>query len=45
MIKPSDLELMELVDQPQEVVEIIFNYYAGRNFTPSQEEQQLKAEL
>jgi uncharacterized protein (TIGR00730 family) len=40
MIGPRDLELMQTIDDPDEVVEAIFRFYEGRGFQPTQEERQ-----
>ena len=39
VISPEDLDLMQLVDTPQEVVDAIFNHYEHRGFEPSADEQ------
>lgn len=44
-ISASDLDLMQLVDQPDQVVNAIFSYYENRSFEPSTEEQQKLSEL
>jgi hypothetical protein len=45
MIDPQDLNLLQLLDKPQEVVDAIFNFYEGRGFEPSPEEQQILLNL
>ena len=40
MIGARDLELMQTIDDPDEVVEAIFRFYEGRGFQPTQEERQ-----
>ncbi len=39
VISPEDLDLMQVVDTPQEVVDAIFNHYEHRGFEPSADEQ------
>ncbi len=39
VISPEDLDLMQIVDTPQEVVDAIFNHYEHRGFEPSADEQ------
>ena len=39
VISPGDLNLMQIVDTPQEVVDAIFNHYENRGFEPSADEQ------
>lgn len=39
-IDPEDLNLFQLVDEPEEVVEAIFTYYEHRGFEPSAEERE-----
>lgn len=33
-ISPEDMDLIQLIDEPQAVVDAIFNHYAGRGFEP-----------
>ncbi len=44
-ISPGDLDLMQLCDEPAEIVEAIFRHYGGRGFEPSPEEQEILLEL
>ncbi|MGH8478508.1 MAG: TIGR00730 family Rossman fold protein [Gammaproteobacteria bacterium] len=44
-IDASDLELFEVVDNPQEVVDAIFKYYEHRGFGLSAEEQEILLHL
>ncbi len=44
-ISPTDLDLMKVIDDPSEVVTAIFDYYEGRTFEPSTEEQEKLLEL
>lgn len=45
VINPEDMELMQLVDSPKEVVDAIFAHYEKRGFEPSAEEQQRLMDL
>ena len=44
-ISPQDLDIMQVIDDPSEVVAAIFDFYEGRNFEPSSEEQEKLLEL
>ena len=44
-IGPEDLELITVLDQPQDVLKAIFRYYAHRGFEPSAEEEQIQLNL
>jgi uncharacterized protein (TIGR00730 family) len=44
-IDSRDLELFQVLDKPQEVLDAIFNFYEGRPFKPSPEEQRILLEL
>ncbi|HXH01852.1 MAG TPA: TIGR00730 family Rossman fold protein [Candidatus Competibacteraceae bacterium] len=44
-ISPEDLQLFQILDKPQDVVDAIFNFYEGRTFEPSAEEQQTLHDL
>jgi uncharacterized protein (TIGR00730 family) len=45
MISPEDMDLMQLVDEPQQVVDVIFDFYAHRGFEPSAAEREIMLEL
>ena len=45
MINSQDLKLLKLIDEPEEIVKAIFDYYEGRDFEPSAEEQEKLMEL
>ncbi len=45
MIAPDDMELFCICDSADEVLEAIFKHYESRDFTPSQEEQEILLEL
>lgn len=38
MINPEDIDLMRVIDEPEQVVEAIFNYYEKRGFAPLPDE-------
>ncbi len=44
-ISASDLELVQLCEEPQEVVDAIFTHYESRGFEPSFSEQEILLEL
>ena len=44
-ISPEDLDLIQVIDDPKQVVSAIFDYYEGRTFEPSTEEQEKLLEL
>ncbi len=44
-ISEADLELFQVIDQPQEVVDAIFDYYEHKSFEPSEQEQEKLLEL
>jgi len=39
-INESDLDLIQIIDQPEQVVNAIFDYYRSRTFEPSAEEKE-----
>jgi uncharacterized protein (TIGR00730 family) len=45
MISPGDLELLQVIEEPQAVVEAIFRHYEGRSLEPSAEEQEMLLRL
>lgn len=45
MIDEADLDLLTVVEEPQEVVEVLFEHYGTRGFEPSKEERELMLEL
>lgn len=45
MIAPEDVDFMKIVDEPEEVVEAIFDHYGDRGFEPSAEEREVMLEL
>ena len=40
MINEKDLELMQILDEPAEIVEAIFSFYENRGFPPTREERE-----
>jgi len=44
-ISPEDLDLFQVLDNPQEVVDAIFTHYGARGFEPSEEEQEILLQL
>ena len=44
-IAPEDLDLLQILDKPQEVVDAIFAHYDKRGFEPSPSEQEILLDL
>ncbi|MBI3771842.1 MAG: TIGR00730 family Rossman fold protein [Gammaproteobacteria bacterium] len=44
-IDPDDMQLMQVVDTPKEVVDAIFSHYEKRGFEPSAEEREILMDL
>jgi uncharacterized protein (TIGR00730 family) len=40
MIEPADMKLMQVIEDPAEVVEAIFRFYENRGFVPTREERE-----
>src|SRR5882672_10367082 len=40
MISPADLEFMQVIDEPEAIVEAIFEFYENRGFQPSRDERE-----
>ena len=40
MVDPRDIDLMRIIDEPDAVVDAIFDFYENRGFQPSQEERE-----
>jgi uncharacterized protein (TIGR00730 family) len=40
MIAPEDLGLLQVIEEPEAIVEAIFEFYEGRGFQPTDEERQ-----
>ena len=45
MINPEDLNLIQIIDEPEKVVDAIFNHYQSRGFLPLPEEHELMLNL
>ena len=45
MISIEDMELIQIIDDPQEVVDAIFNHYEKRGFMPSLAEREIQLNL
>jgi len=44
-ISATDLDLIQIIDQPDEIIEAIFCYYEHRRFEPTEEEAELQLNL
>lgn len=40
MIAPTDLKLMQIIEEPEAIVEAIFHYYENRGFEPTRSERE-----
>jgi predicted Rossmann-fold nucleotide-binding protein len=40
MINAQDMSLMQVIEEPGEIVEAIFKFYESRGFVPSREERE-----
>jgi hypothetical protein len=45
MIGPNDLDLVQVYDEPQQVVDAIFAFYEKRGFAPSPAEREVLLNL
>lgn len=45
MINPDDVDLMQVIDEPQAVVDAIFKFYETRGFAPSDAEREMQLSL
>ena len=45
MISPGDMGLIQVIDEPKEVVDAIFHHYEGRSLEPSAKEQEMLLRL
>ena len=45
MISPEDMNLVQVIDEPQGVVDAIFDYYEKRGFQPSEAEEEIMLNL
>jgi len=39
-LDPQDLDLMKVIDEPEAIVEAIFDFYESRGFQPTREERE-----
>ena len=44
-ISPEDMDLMQIIDEPQAVVDAIFAHYETRSILPSEDEEEIMLEL
>ncbi len=44
-ISPEDLDLIQVCDEPEQIVQAIFDHYGGRGFEPSADELEILLEL
>ena len=44
-ISPGDLDLVQVIDEPEGIVEAIFAHYESRSLEPSEAEQEIMLEL
>ena len=40
MIAPADIDIMQVIDEPDAIVEAIFRFYESRGFSPSASERE-----
>ena len=45
MISPEDVDLLHILDKPEDVVEAIFSHYEKRGFIPSLAEREIQFSL
>ena len=45
MISPADLDLIQIIDKPEEVVDAIFSHYEKRGFAPTLSEREIQLNL
>ncbi len=45
MISPEDIDLIQIIDEPEQVVSAIFNHYESRGFEPSELEREMQLTL
>ena len=45
MISPEDMDLIQIIDEPEEVVDAIFKHYETRGFEPSAAEREIQLNL
>jgi predicted Rossmann-fold nucleotide-binding protein len=45
MISPEDIDLIQVIDDPQQIVSAIFKHYETRGFEPSASEREMQLNL
>jgi uncharacterized protein (TIGR00730 family) len=45
MISPEDMHLIQVIDEPEKIVNAIFKHYETRGFEPSKEEREIQLNL
>ncbi|HEU0187236.1 MAG TPA: TIGR00730 family Rossman fold protein, partial [Gallionellaceae bacterium] len=45
MISPEDMDLIKVIDEPEQVVDAIFKHYETRGFEPSEAEREMQLNL
>jgi len=45
MVEPANLDLIQIIDEPQAVVDAIFKHYESRGFEPSPTEREIQLDL
>jgi predicted Rossmann-fold nucleotide-binding protein len=45
MISPEDMDLIQVIDEPDQVVDAIFRHYETRGFEPSAQEREILLNL
>jgi uncharacterized protein (TIGR00730 family) len=45
MIDPTDMDLIQIIDEPEQVVDAIFRHYETRGFQPSAQEREILLNL
>jgi predicted Rossmann-fold nucleotide-binding protein len=45
MISPEDIDLIQIIDEPEAVVDAIFKHYETRRFSPSEAEHEIQLNL
>ncbi|MBU1214023.1 MAG: TIGR00730 family Rossman fold protein [Gammaproteobacteria bacterium] len=45
LINPGDLDLIQIIDEPEQIVDAIFKHYETRGFEPSQAEREMQLNL
>jgi uncharacterized protein (TIGR00730 family) len=45
MISPADMDLVQIIDEPEKIVEAIFKHYETRGFEPSPAEKEIQLYL